>query len=143
MSLIKETQLRTITKLAIYRLLIFVSVFILAFYFTNSIAKSTILALIPIPIGVVLYYFFERMWLIPPFNTWKRSAESDSKIRSLIKTVGYRIFASVIAFFVAKIVVSNDNTLAAAYSIGSQFAGIFWYYVVERIFSRMQWGKSY
>tara|TARA_Y100000741_G_scaffold207861_1_gene158236 strand:+ start:1943 stop:2143 length:201 start_codon:yes stop_codon:yes gene_type:complete len=63
----------------------------------------------------------------------------ESKKRTISKTISWRIVAILNSFLVLSIEVTEDNFLNALYM---NITGFCVYYLFERIWNRIQWGKK-
>lgn len=140
MTNVKETQARTLTKLAVYRGIIVFTTFAISLLFDATFNEAVISALMSLPLGSLSYYFHERSWL---FFSWFRSVGVDSKFRSLMKTITYRIFTGGLIFLTSRIIFIEGNADAAGYTLVMMINGLIIFYVIERIFNKIEWGKIY
>ena len=65
----------------------------------------------------------------------------NSKKRSLAKTITYRLISSAIGFLVVW-VLSDDIKTGAMFSIAELVYKPLQYYIHERIWQRIKWGKN-
>ena len=63
----------------------------------------------------------------------------ESKKRTISKTISWRIVAILNSFLVLSIEVTENNFLNALYM---NITGFCVYYLFERIWNRIQWGKK-
>jgi len=63
----------------------------------------------------------------------------ESKKRTISKTISWRIVAILNSFLVLSIEITEDNFLNALYM---NITGFCVYYLFERIWNRIQWGKK-
>ena len=63
----------------------------------------------------------------------------ESKKRTISKTISWRIVAILNSFLVLSFEVTEDNFLNALYM---NITGFCVYYLFERIWNRIQWGKK-
>lgn len=140
MTIVKETQARTLTKLLVYRGIIVVTSFIIALLFDATYREALISALLSLPIGTISYYIHERSWL---FFSWFRNVGNDSKFRSLLKTITYRILTMFAIFAIGRLLFIESNSAAAEYTLVIMINGLIIFYIIERIFNKIEWGKIY
>lgn len=140
MTAVKETQARTLVKLLVYRSIIVFTTFAISLLFGASIAEAFITVLVALPLGVLSYYIHERGWLFLP---WFRDSGIDLKIRSLIKTITYRLFTMLMIFSTSRLIFIESNTSAAEYTLAIMLNGLVIFYIIERIFNKIEWGKIY
>ena len=68
---------------------------------------------------------------------------SDSKSRSLIKTISWRLTGSFSTFLISYLILRNF-TVAGSIAVIQVVANTVLYYLHERVWSRIKWGiKSY
>ncbi len=65
----------------------------------------------------------------------------DSKTRSLVKTVSWRIIALTTAFLISWIITS-DLILSVQISIALNLLNMVLYYIHERTWNKIGWGKT-
>lgn len=140
MTTVKETHTRTLTKLLVYRGIIVFTTFFISLLFDATFNEALISGLLSLPIGTVSYYIHERGWL---FFSFLRKFGDDSKIRSLLKTITYRLFTMLAIFATSKLIFIESNMTAAEYTLAIMANGVVIFYVIERIFNRIEWGKIY
>jgi len=65
---------------------------------------------------------------------------SDSKSRSLVKTISWRLTGSFSTFLISFIILGNF-TIAGAIAVIQVIANTTLYYIHERVWSRISWGR--
>ena len=140
----KVTKNRSLIKSISYRVIGFVNTFLISFLVINdgvnekTIKYSLYLALLVLIIKAITYYFHERFWNIFDFG---RLNKTVSKMRSILKALTWRIAASTITLISAILITSNlDWTKSIV--IYEFINGILIYYVHERIWNRVNWGRT-
>jgi len=137
--MIKETHARTVVKAAIYRVLSVIAIMSLTLLFGGSLASAGKVGLAVIVFGTAVYYIHERLWVRAG---WGRNIEGfDYVKRSVVKTIIYRGLTMVIAFLIAKAFITGSNTNAAAFSIAQALTNMCLFFIVERVFNKIAWGK--
>lgn len=135
-----ETQLRTISKTIVYRILCTIGIGLLALAIGATGAQAGTLALISFFIGLVLYYVHDRVWNM--FN-WRRDEHGkESVLRSVIKTILYRILVMIAVVLVVKLIITDSTEMAVAFAIGQFVINMILYYLVERIANRINKGRQ-
>ena len=66
---------------------------------------------------------------------------SDSKSRSLVKTISWRLTGSFSTFLISFIILGNF-TIAGSIAVIQIIANTTVYYIHERFWDRITWGKS-
>ena len=139
MTIVKETHLRTISKTVLYRIFSIIAVMLITIAFGASAATAGKVGLVVLIAGTAIYYLHDRIWL---WFGWDRNNIGDDTIkRSMAKTVVYRIIVMIVAFITAKVFVTDSNSTALAITISQMLVNLVLYYVIERLFNRLQWGK--
>lgn len=134
----KETHIRTVTKTVVYRVLSVIAIILLSLAFGASDAVAGALGLGAVVLGTIAYYIHDRVWLR---FAWLTSDNGESRLRSLIKSVTYRLIAMGLAFAMAKLFLTSSNSAAAAFTIAQMAINFVLFFVVERVFNLIAWGK--
>lgn len=139
MSTINETHSRTTVKAIVYRIISFIVAAGLTLSFGGTTEQAFKYGVTSIVLGLALYYVFDRVWV--KIN-WARSTTGDeSKKRSVVKAILYRICAMIIIFISARAIWA-DTTLVALMMTGAQFAiNICTYFIQDRVWNGVTWGK--
>jgi uncharacterized membrane protein len=139
MTHIKETQSRTIVKAVVYRILAVISIMVLSLFFGASAATAGKIGLTVVIIGTAIYYIHERVWL---FTSWLRTDNGSDKIsRSLCKTIIYRVLTLMAGIILGKVFLTDSNSMATLFGILQSLINMTLFYIVERAFNKIQWGK--
>lgn len=141
MELVKETHTRTLVKSAIYRISSVTLAICLTLVYGATLSQALSFGLVSLVWGLCWFYAFDRLWL---FTGWNRDADGkDSKSRSIIKAVIYRLFVVLFVAFSSR-VIWTDSNFTAMLMAGSQFmTNILTYFILERIWNRITWGKIF
>jgi uncharacterized membrane protein len=139
--IVKETHPRTLSKTVAYRILCTIAILLITYFYSGSLTTSASVGLISVIVGSTLYYLHDRAWL---FVAWHRNdTGNDTKIRSLVKTVVYRVIVMIAAFITFKFVATGgSNSDAAVLTIAQMVVNLINYYIVERFFDSITWGKK-
>lgn len=65
----------------------------------------------------------------------------ESNFRSIAKTIGWRLIVLVLDFSIAYIFL-KDLSIATSFAIVKLVVATFAYYIHERIWNKINWGKS-
>ena len=140
----KVTKNRSLIKSISYRVIMFINTFLISFFVINdglnenAFKYSLYLALLVLIIKTITYYLHERFW---NFFDFGRLIKSVIKMRSFLKALTWRIAASTITLISAILITSNlDWTKSIV--IYEFINGILIYYVHERIWNRVNWGRT-
>jgi uncharacterized membrane protein len=139
MFVVTETHSRTVVKTVLYRILSIIGAMAVTLFFGASASTAGKFGLVVLIAGTIIYYLHDRVWL---FFGWNRNnMGNDSIKRSLAKTVIYRLIVLVVGFITAKVLVTDDNGTAMTITLVIMLINLVFYYVLERVFNRIQWGK--
>lgn len=104
----------------------------------NATEKAGWVALTEIIIKMVLYYCHERIW----FNT---IIKVKSSIRHFLKTVTWRVIASLTTFIIAYLIFREDPGVmqkATSVAIIESFVKMLFYYLHERAWHMSDFGLN-
>lgn len=135
---VTETHVRTIAKAVIYRIISVVISFFLGLAFGATVSQALQLGAASLIIGSVHYYLYDRLSLLIP---WGRVDGVDSKWRSIIKTVIYRITVIIVMMIMARVIFMDSNWLAFLMSSIKFVTHAITYFTLERVFNKISWGK--
>ncbi len=127
-----ESHVRTLTKTVVFRILSTIGVYLLSVSLGISSRGASGLALFALVFGIVAYYTHDRVWNIVK---WNRNTESlkESNLRSIAKTITYRIIIFVVSTIVVKVMTGGGMGLALSFAIGNLLVNMTLYYIVERV----------
>lgn len=135
----EELYSRTFIKGVVYRLSHLTSLTIISQLFGATAGQSGLMLLIVIFLGFTIYYTHDRLWL---FFGWDRAEGDDTVFRSVVKTITYRIITFAITVFIFGMLIMGVPFLAAlSFSITDQVIAISLFFIIERIFNSIRWGK--
>lgn len=135
-----ETHTRTIAKTVSYRVINTLITFLMTFLlFGVSAALAGSLALAQIILGSLIFYLHDRIWLK---SSWATENNNEGQKRSIVKTITYRFIVLVAGFIVARLIITSSNETAAWWTITSMILSMMFYYIHERIWVRITWGKE-
>jgi len=130
---IREPQTRTLTKTVLFRILSVIAVYFISigFGFTSQVALAIVGA--SIIAGTITYYLHDRAWNLV---NWNRNDQfKETKLRSVIKTVVYRIIVFTITTVGMRSTVSNSNDAAASFALVQLVVNTCLYFITERVSS--------
>ena len=137
----KETHARSVVKAVTYRILAVIAIMLISVYAIGSTwAAASQVGGMVIVIGTLIYYFHDRMW----GKTSKFLDENgkDHVWRSVIKTATYRAFTLIAGFIVATFILKASASGATLFTLLSAATNIGLYYIVERVFNLIEWGRK-
>jgi uncharacterized membrane protein len=111
---------------------------LLAYIVTGTFSAAIKIGLVEVMTKIALYYCHERMWNVIPFG--RIHGVGPTHARSLVKGISWRCFGTmdtiIISYFVTGVWVN-------AFAIGGfeLITKVLIYYVHERVWGRIKWGR--
>ena len=137
-----HSQKRHIAKTITWRFVATGTTFLLTLFFfrddPNATEKATWVAIAEASLKMIFYYYHERIW-------YKTKLNVKSSVRHLMKTVTWRVIASVTTFVVALFFFRENPTAmekASSVAIIETFIKMFFYYVHERLWHLSNFGLT-
>ena len=137
---LNETHSRTTVKTVLYRVLSMLSGMLATILVGGTGAMAGKVALIVLIAGTIMYYLHDRVWLIVGWGLNDGAFETPK--RSLVKMIVYRAMVIVAMFITARLIITDDNTVAVTWAVISMAMQLVIYYALERIFNTWKWGKQ-
>jgi len=136
----KESNVRSFIKGISWRLVGTLDTIMISFFITGRITHALSIGMIEVFTKILLFYVHERAWIFFTRN------KADSRIRSAIKAFTWRATGSLDTFFISFMIVNiggGENAGSKAASIASieLFTKIALYYLHERVWNRIPFGK--
>jgi uncharacterized membrane protein len=137
--LVKETHTRTATKAGVYRITTVSLAILLTMIYGATLEQALKFGAAAFFIGIFTFYLYDRIWLL---LGWNRShTGSDSNLRSIVKAFGYRTCILLMTVALSRAIFTDSN-FTAFLMAGSQFmTNMFVYFLLERIWNMISWGK--
>jgi uncharacterized membrane protein len=136
---VKETHLRTLYKTVAYRILSTLAIMAVSLLLGASGAQAGAMGIIIFVLGSIIYYAHDRVWAR---LNWNRGTTGNEAVkRSVIKTIVYRLITVVVGMIIARLVMTDSNTTALAFGVSQFVVNMILYYVLERVFNRVQYGR--
>ena len=132
-----DTNLRTFIKTFSYRICSILTILILSVLLNYGAGFGLKFVIITMTIGFALFFIHERIWT--RINLYKEDLY-DTKKRSLIKTISWRIM-SFIALFIVGMALGLSGNDALWWTIVNNISFIVVHYIHERVWNRINWGK--
>jgi uncharacterized membrane protein len=134
-----DTHKRTIIKTISYRVINTLVTFLMTFLlFGVSAALAGSVALAQIVLGSTIFYLYDRVWLRV---SWARENIHEDVKRSIVKTIGYRLIVLCAGFVIARLILTSSNETAVWWTITLMVLSMMFYYVHERIWLKIKWGR--
>jgi len=132
-----DTYNRTIAKTVTYRITTFVLTIAIMFSLTNEVAMSATYGILSLTIGALSFFLHERAWT---YLRWGSVNANDSKTRSIVKTITYRLWSLLIVYVISLLFgFTSNEALVVAISLNIMYITI--HYLNERIWNKVNWGK--
>jgi len=131
----KRTLIKTISYRVINTSITFLMTFLL---FGVSAALAAALALAQIVVGSIIFYAYDRVWLRV---SWAQENMVEFAKRSIVKTIGYRLIVLCAGFITARLILTSSNETAAWWTITLMVLSMIFYYIHERIWLKIKWGR--
>jgi uncharacterized membrane protein len=137
-----ESHVRTLTKTVVFRILSTIGVYLLSVSLGISSRGASGLALFALVFGIFAYYTHDRVWNMVK---WNRNAENlkENNLRSVVKTITYRIIIFVVSTIVVKVMVGAGTGLAIGFAIGNLVINMILYYGLERVANAIRRQQSH
>jgi uncharacterized membrane protein len=135
----KDTNIRTLTKTISYRFWVMVSMVAVGLAFGKDAAWITKFIVMSWTVGLVSFIIHEKLWNLS--QIWKENGY-DKKIRSIAKTITWRIYSLIAIFLIAKFLGGSGNAEALSYTIASNIVFVVVHYTHERVWNMFSWGRK-
>jgi len=135
---VSDSHTRSIIKGVTWRALGTMDTIFLSFIVTGSIGDSLKIGFTEVITKIILYYLHERVWNMIPLG--RIQSKGPTHGRSLFKGVTWRAVGTLDTMFVAFIITGKP---ISALKIGGfeVFTKIGLFYIHERIWSKIKWGR--
>ena len=139
MKIVTEKHLRTTAKAATYRVASVIMAMILTLAYGASITQALSFGAIAFVWGLTWFYIYDRIWLLLRWN--RDESGKDTKLRSVIKSIVYRVVVISFSVFTARVVFTDSNLTAMLMATTQFVLNLVLYYTLERVWNTVQWGK--
>ncbi len=133
-----DTNIRTLAKTITYRLATFVLTYLITMLLTGQQTTSAGIAILSLTAGSLTFIIHERIWTRVK---WGNLGGFDRKVRSVIKTVTYRLW-SLLIVFVLGLFFGLGATEALSVTVVLNIMYLLTHYTNERVWNRVKWGKN-
>jgi uncharacterized membrane protein len=133
-----DTYNRTFAKTATYRIVTFVLTFVLTYLITGDAFPSATIAILSLTVGALSFMIHERLWTRVK---WGNLGGFDRKVRSVVKTITYRLW-SLFIVFVLGLFFGLGASEALSVTVVLNIMYLLSHYVNERVWNRIKWGKN-
>ena len=135
----QDSKSRSLAKGISWRIIASLTTLIIAFFISseNSGEGLVEMAFTEFFGKLLLYYLYERLWNFIPYG---RTSKGPSHMRSVIKGVGWRIIATS-TIIVLYYIFFHDISGALALGVFDFIIKLFIYYLHERLWAEVKWGR--
>jgi len=111
---------------------------IMAFIVTGELSHAIKIGLTEVFTKIILFYLHERLWNIIPFG--RIDGVGPTHARSLVKGISWRVIGTIDTIFISYLITGHS---LKAFKIGGfeVFSKITLYYIHERIWGKIKWGR--
>ena len=134
-----DTNWRTLVKSISYRFWVMVSMVAVGLSFGKDAEWITKFVIMSWTVGFISFIIHEKIWNFT--QVWKENG-LDKKIRSIAKTVTWRLYSLVAVFLIAKFLGGSGNAEALSYTIVSNIVFVVVHYTHERVWNMFKWGRK-
>ena len=132
-----DTYNRTLAKTLTYRISTFLFTYLVTFALTGAKGTSMAIAILSLTLGAVTFIIHERLWTRVK---WGNLGGIDRKVRSIIKTITYRLW-SLFIVFVLGLFFGLGASEALSVTVVLNIMYLLTHYTNERVWNRVKWGK--
>lgn len=133
-----DSNLRTVVKVLSYRTVVALSIFLAALAMNYSAGFGITFVILSYTVGFVSFWIQEKIWNM--FN-WQRVGNHDNRIRSIAKTITWRLWSMLVLFTVGMLM-GLSSTHALEWTIVTNIIFIVVHYSHERLWNFIKWGKK-
>lgn len=137
--MVKDTKARSLIKGISWRTIGTIDTFVIAYFFFGKVSVALPIALTEVATKIVLYFLHERLW---NQISYLRENNRLSNFRSLLKGISWRAFGTIDTIFISWFI-SGDPLGALKVGTSEIFTKIFLYYLHERFWRIIKWGRIY
>ena len=133
-----DNHVRTIVKVISYRTVAAISIFLAALALNYSSGFGLTFVVLSYTVGLASFWIQERLWNL---TNWQRQGTGDNKIRSVTKTITWRIW-SMFILYVLGILLGLSSSHALEWTLVTNILFVVVHYTHERVWNLIKWGKS-
>jgi len=135
---VQDSHSRSVVKGITWRVTGTIDTMVMAFIITGKLDNAIKIGLTEVLTKIILYYLHERLWNVIPFG--RQGAKGPSHARSLTKGVSWRAVGTMDTMFISYLITGSALN---ALKIGGLevFSKIALYYLHERIWATVKWGR--
>lgn len=132
-----DSNTRTVVKTLSYRTAVAVSIFLAALAMDYSAGFGLTFVVLSYTVGFASFWIQEKLWNMV---SWQRIENNDTRIRSIAKTVTWRLW-SMFVLFVLGMILGLSSAHALEWTIVTNILFVVVHYTHERVWNLIKWGK--
>lgn len=133
-----DNNKRTIIKVLSYRTVVAVSIFLAALLMGYSQGFGITFVVLSYTVGFASFWVQEKLWNMV---SWQRIDTKDTRIRSVTKTITWRLWSMFVLFTVG-LLLGLSTTHALEWTIVTNILFVVVHYTHERVWNLINWGKN-
>ena len=133
-----DNNKRTIIKVLSYRTVVAVSIFLAALLMGYSQGFGITFVVLSYTVGFASFWVQEKLWNMVG---WQRIDTKDTRIRSVTKTITWRLWSMLVLFTVG-LLLCLSTTHALEWTIVTNILFVVVHYTHERVWNLINWGKN-
>ena len=133
-----DSNKRTIIKTLSYRTVVAISIFLAALAMNYSAGFGITFVIISYTVGFISFWIQEKLWNMV---RWQRIDGKDTRIRSIAKTVTWRLWSMFVLFTVGSLM-GLSSVHALEWTIVTNILFVVVHYTHERLWNLISWGKN-
>tara|TARA_A200000159_G_C7102635_1_gene247265 strand:- start:1 stop:408 length:408 start_codon:yes stop_codon:yes gene_type:complete len=133
-----DNNKRTIIKVLSYRTVVAVSIFLAALLMGYSQGFGITFVVLSYTVGFASFWVQEKLWNM---LSWQRIDTKDTRIRSVTKTITWRLWSMLVLFTVG-LLLGLSTTHALEWTIVTNILFVVVHYTHERVWNLINWGKN-
>ena len=133
-----ENNKRTIIKVLSYRTVVAVSIFLAALLMGYSQGFGITFVVLSYTVGFASFWVQEKLWNMV---SWQRIDTKDTRIRSVTKTITWRLWSMFVLFTVG-LLLGLSTTHVLEWTIVTNILFVVVHYTHERVWNLINWGKN-
>lgn len=133
-----DSHARSVVKGITWRITGTIDTMIMAFIVTGELNNAIKIGLTEVFTKIILFYLHERLWNIIPFG--RIDGVGPTHARSLVKGISWRVVGTMDTILISYLITGHS---LKAFKIGGfeVFSKITLYYLHERIWGKIKWGR--
>lgn len=137
--MLSDSKARSLVKGISWRTIGSIDTFVISYYFFGKVSVALPIAILEVFTKIILYFLHERLW---NQISYLRESNPLSNFRSLLKGISWRAFGTLDTIFISWIISGNP---LGALKVGTSevFTKIFLFYLHERLWRLIKWGRIY